>query len=126
MHLLTKAKIRNFTAVGNYSDGGGLFVQAWGGPPKILGRRRRDDTGKSWVFKYRFAGRQRLMGLGSLKNVSLDEARELAADCRKLVRAGKDPIVERDREKNKAAVSHRPPCRDLTTLGGADVAPSTQ
>ena len=37
------------------------------------------------------------MGLGSVADVSLAEARELASAARKQVRAGEDPIAERRR-----------------------------
>src|SRR5258708_5481124 len=40
-------------------------------------------------------GRERRMGLGSLNDVRLGEARENAANARKQVKEGKDPIEER-------------------------------
>ena len=40
------------------------------------------------------------MGLGSLNKISLAEARVLAHEYREMVKAGLDPLVER--EKNKA------------------------
>jgi hypothetical protein len=36
------------------------------------------------------------MGLGSLNTVSLEEAREAALACRKLLRDGRDPIWNED------------------------------
>lgn len=43
------------------------------------------------------------MGLGSIAEVSLKEAREEAARWRAVVRAGKDPIKERERLRREAA-----------------------
>jgi hypothetical protein len=45
------------------------------------------------------------MGLGSFESVSLKEARERADYWRSVVREGKDPIKERDRQKREAAKS---------------------
>ena len=39
------------------------------------------------------------MGLGALREVSLPQARELAAKAREHLRAGRDPIAERERVK---------------------------
>src|SRR5690606_9359319 len=73
----------------------------------------RDDGGAQWVLRYTIHGRRREMGLGALAHVSLKEARETADAWRAAVRAGKDPIKEREREKREAA-------RDIHLL--ADIA----
>ncbi|MGE5366323.1 MAG: integrase arm-type DNA-binding domain-containing protein, partial [Betaproteobacteria bacterium] len=61
---------------GLYSDGGNLYLQV------------ESATAKSWVFRYT----GRYMGLGSAAVVSLQEARDLAHDYRKLRRQGIDPL----------------------------------
>lgn len=80
-------------------DGGGLYLQVSLGKDKNLRR--------SWIFRYqRVKGESvRDMGLGSLNDVSLAEAREIARKCRNLLNEGKDPIKERDTEvaRNLAA-----------------------
>jgi hypothetical protein len=43
------------------------------------------------------------MGLGSAEQVTLAEARALAAEARRHVAAGRDPIEERERERRAAA-----------------------
>jgi integrase len=53
-------------------------------------------------------GKQKECGLGSLKAVSLADARTAAADCRKLLADGKDPIAERREQR-----------RDVPTFGAA-------
>lgn len=85
---------------GRYSDGGGLYLNV------------TDAGGKSWVFVWK--GKQwvtaknksgrREMGLGSYgekdrQGVTLKKARELAADCRAMVRDGIDPKRNRDASK---------------------------
>src|SRR5262249_16788672 len=47
--------------------------------------------------------KERYMGLGSLDTVSLADAREKAADCRKLREQGKDPIEVRTAQRASAA-----------------------
>ncbi len=65
--------------IGYHGDGGNLWLQVTSG-------------GRSWLFRYLWAGRQREMGLGSVTEISLAEARGRAAICRRLVRDGVDPI----------------------------------
>lgn len=76
---------------GKYADGAGLWLI------------KRDDGGAQWVLRYTMHGRRREMGMGNLAQVSLKEARESADRWRGIVRAGKDPIRERERERREAA-----------------------
>ena len=75
---------------GYYSDGGGLYLKVSGG------------AGRSWVFRYRVAGKLREMGLGSEHSISLADARQAAAECRKLRLRGSDPIEVRRHERTQA------------------------
>jgi integrase len=72
---------------GLHPDGNGLYLQIFTG------------GGGSWIFRYKFAGRARDMGLGSLTDVSLAKAREKAAQARQQRADGKDPIVEREAQR---------------------------
>ena len=47
---------------------------------------------RSWVFRYKLAGKSHWMGLGAYPAVSLAEAREKAIEQRKLLAAGTDPL----------------------------------
>ena len=76
---------------GKYADGGGLWLH------------KREDGGGQWVLRYTIHGRRREMGLGTTRLVSLKQAREQADQWRALLRDGKDPIKERDRERRDAA-----------------------
>lgn len=82
---------------GYYGDGGGLYLQI-----SVFGT-------KSWIFKYTRGDRTREMGLGSLYDFTLAEAREVATAQRKLLHDGKDPIAERDaaRQANRMASARR-------------------
>jgi integrase len=72
---------------GLHPDGNGLYLQIFTG------------GGGSWIFRYKFAGRARDMGLGSLPDVSLARAREKAAQARQQRAEGKDPIAERNAQR---------------------------
>jgi integrase len=82
------AKFVESARPGMHGDGGGLYLQVGKG-----------DAAKSWVFRYKLAGKQRYMGLGSAIVVPLKKARELA-DAARLARAGHvDPINEREAKR---------------------------
>ena len=72
---------------GRYADGDGLYLQV-----------SSFDT-KAWIFRFTLDGRHRQMGLGSVRTVSLAEARETARECRKLLQEGVDPISRRNAER---------------------------
>ena len=83
-----KGKPRNAALL---ADGGGLYAQ--------LSTAKDGTVRRSWIFRYqRRGGRPRDMGLGSIIDVGLAEAREIARRYRLLVKEGKDPIAERDAE----------------------------
>lgn len=77
---------------GLYGDGDGLSLQiAKGGS-------------KSWIYRFMLNGKARSMGLGSANTYSLSEAREMAIECRKLSRAGIDPIEDKGKGRALAAL----------------------
>ncbi|WP_375553867.1 tyrosine-type recombinase/integrase [Roseovarius mucosus] len=85
----TVAKLKSLPS-GKYCDGQGLWLH------------KRADGGAQWVFRFRLWGRQREMGLGSLKTVSLADARRKADAVRQQVYAGVDPIKERRLQRQQA------------------------
>ena len=56
---------------------------------------KSENGSGSWFFRFRLDGKRHEMGLGSLANVKLVEARDKADDARRQVRAGVNPIAER-------------------------------
>ena len=94
IHRLSPAKVKN-AKPGMHADGGGLYLQAAIGTGGTIS--------KSWIFRFAANGRERHMGLGSLQTVSLAEARQRAADARKLREQGIDPIKARDESRTAAA-----------------------
>jgi integrase len=81
---------------GLYPDGGGLYLQVTQGS--------NGAPCKSWLFRFEIDGRERRMGLGSLAEVSLKQAREKAANARKVVSQGDDPIEARRAERTAAVL----------------------
>lgn len=75
---------------GSTGDGLGLYLQITAG------------GSASWIYRFKLQGRERYMGLGAYPDVTLSEARELAADNRKLVRQGVDPLEARIEEEKIA------------------------
>lgn len=68
----------------------------WDDDPRGLGLRIFPSGRKAWVLSYRFQGRKRLMDLGALGVLTLDQARQRAKrELRTVEDAGADPMVEK-------------------------------
>ncbi|MEQ9448363.1 MAG: Arm DNA-binding domain-containing protein, partial [Rhodospirillaceae bacterium] len=74
---------------GRHGDGRGLFLYV-----KPTGAR-------SWVLRYQVQGRRRDLGLGAYPDVSLAMARDRAAEARRLIAEGEDPITKKQQAKPK-------------------------
>jgi len=82
---LTAVAIRNLKRPGRYADGNGLYLFV-------------DDSGaKRWILRTVVGGKRRDIGLGSVRLVSLADAREEARQLRRKARDGEDPLAERRR-----------------------------
>ena len=86
---LTARKVET-AGPGKYEDGHGLRLVV------------SPSGARKWVFRFMRAGKRVEMGLGSATDVSLAQAREKAADARRLVKAGKDPLAVRRAERTGA------------------------
>jgi Arm DNA-binding domain len=94
---LTAVKVRS-AKPGRYGDGGGLYLFV------------RSAEARFWVFRYKLPGAKlREMGLGPASTdgarggVTLAEARAKAADLRRIVAAGIDPLCQREAAEAAAA-----------------------
>ena len=90
---LTARRVNAIKKPGRHADGGNLYLQV-------------SDTGaKSWLLRYRdrsgARARERFMGLGSVADFTLAEARERARLARQQLADGVDPLLHR-REKRAA------------------------
>ena len=87
MGQLTAAKVRALTEPGRYGDGETLFLVIQPG------------GSRSWVQRLVIGGKRHDIGLGSVKFVTLAEAREKAFENRKVARLGGDPLAHKRRPK---------------------------
>lgn len=89
MGKLTAVQLRNLSEPGRYSDGEGLIL-------KFVGPGRG-----SWIVRVQADGKRRDIGLGTLADVSLADAREAARHIRREMRAGVDIVIERKKERSE-------------------------
>ena len=87
-HALSALTAKNLDA-GKHSDGEGLWLFKY------------EKSAGKWFIRLMINGKRREMGLGRWPDVSLAEAREHAANARRDVRFGKDPIEERKKQRQR-------------------------
>ena len=83
LNRLSDRFVKTVAEAGRYADGGNLYLSV------------SPNGGRRWVFFYKLNGKQREAGLGSLRDVSLKEARGKAEAMRKVLAEGRDPIEAR-------------------------------
>jgi integrase len=109
MGKLTALKVKS-AKPGRHGDGDGLYLLV------------KPSGARSWLLRIQQDGKRRDLGLGSAdltnrsaeerrasddipilskRTLTLQEAREKASELRRFAIAGRDPIVERDRERRK-------------------------
>lgn len=89
---MLKAKQIEHAGEGMHADGQGLYL------------RVQASGAKGWIFRYQLRGKRREMGLGALEDVTAPEARAEAANQRRTLLSGLDPIEERTRLVELAAM----------------------
>jgi integrase len=92
--FLTAKRIEKLTEPGRHRDGKvpGLFLQI-------------GDGSRCWVLRYQRGGPERMLGLGPLSLVSLEEARERAIQEWKKILDGNDPVAARQARHQNAALT---------------------
>lgn len=86
---LRELQIRSISTPGYYRAAHRLYLQVTCGAS--------GNINKSWIFKYKFAGRAVEMGLGVYPSLSLASARKIRDEYSVLIAQSKDPRTERDR-----------------------------
>ena len=89
MGKLTVAQIRALKEPGRYSDGDGLILE-FTRPGRAY-----------WFVRVQHNGRRRDIGLGSVDEITLANARDKAHEARKSLAKGIDPTIERQKAKLK-------------------------
>jgi integrase len=87
MAKLSAAKVKSALQPGRYSDGDGLYLLV------------SESGSRRWELRSQRNGRRRDIGLGPLTSVSLADARAAAAELRRKIAQGIDPVAERKQEK---------------------------
>lgn len=80
---MSATKVRGLKAPGFHEDGGGLRLIV------------ADSGAKRWVMRISARGKRHQLGFGSYPSVSLERAREKAAEARRTVSEGRDLLAER-------------------------------
>jgi integrase len=83
---LTIKKVLRQKTPGKFLDERGLYLQ-------VINANNR-----SWIFRYKIDGLTHWMGLGSVKDYGLEEARERARLARQQIKDGVDPLVVRRKQ----------------------------
>src|SRR5215467_6652688 len=85
------ARTANAAMVGGWVRAGGHKLHACGDKLWL----RVQGSAASWVWRYRFAGQERVIGLGSYAKVTLAEARKQARAAQATLDTGTDPAPGR-------------------------------
>lgn len=93
-NALTPLTVKNAKA-GRHADGSGLHLLV------------KESGARSWVYRFMLKGKTRDIGLGAAGQggISLADARDSATALRLKVKAGVDPLQERDRKAAEALAS---------------------
>lgn len=86
MGKLSARRVETVKEPGRYSDGDNLYLVV------------EKSGAKRWLFMYRWGDKRREMGLGGLAKVGLSDARDAAADARRLLGKGVDPTTAKREE----------------------------
>lgn len=90
---LTTRQVDTLKTPGRHSDGDNLYLVV------------SESGARRWVFFYRAPdGRRREMGLGSARDVTLAEARQMAEDANRAKGRGIDPIEQREANKKASVI----------------------
>ena len=113
MGQLTVARVKTLTEPGRYIDGGVLMLVV------------KPTGAQNWTLCVRIGGDRRDVGLGSAKVLTLAEARAKAAELRRDVARGIDPIAEKKKIVDpvptfRDAASCRSLYRRLSRKGSTD------
>jgi integrase len=101
---LSAKQVEKLRTPGRHPDGDGLYLQI-------------TPTGvKSWVLRYERNGRERMLGLGTLRDFSLKEARERARRARQQLADGIDPIDARRAERAVPTITFREAAQAYNSL----------
>lgn len=89
---LTETKIARF----RFDTDGPRIQRLWDTQVSGLGVEVFPTGRRTWIFRYRLHGKQRLITMAPLGDLRLEEARDEAIEYRRIIRTGADPKRHRD------------------------------
>jgi integrase len=97
LHNALDAQTVKHAKPGRHADGGGLYLLV------------KEGGARSWVYRFMLKGKSRDVGLGPAGpgGISLAQARDLATALRLKVKAGIDPLEERQRAEAEAKAAEQ-------------------
>ncbi|KEO87813.1 integrase [Erythrobacter sp. JL475] len=97
LHNALTAQSVKHAKPGRHADGGGLYLLV------------KESGARSWVYRFMLKGKSRDIGLGPAGpgGISLADARDLATALRLKVKAGIDPLEERQRAEAEAKAAEQ-------------------
>ncbi|WP_408591878.1 Arm DNA-binding domain-containing protein [Novosphingobium sp.] len=108
MGKLSAIAVKNLKEPGRYSDGEGLIL-------KLAAQGRG-----SWVLRVQADGKRRAIGLGTLADVGLSDARESARAIRKQMKSGVDVVAERKKVEVVKVTALPHAVRTVTSCAGSN------
>lgn len=94
-NLLDHKKVLNLTKIGLHADGDGLYLKV------------QADESKSWIYRYQIKKCRRVIGLGGAARLSLAMARKKRDIFKLQVKAGIDPLLEKEKEQLKTELERK-------------------
>jgi integrase len=92
---LSQDGVAKIDKAGLHFDGSGLYLQVAG------------PQARSWIYRYTLHGKPRWHGLGSAREVTLAQARDLRDEARAQIRRGIDPVKARKNDRLHARLEER-------------------
>ena len=98
-------------------DGGGLYL--------MVAAQKDGTPSRYWRLKYRIGGKEKVLAIGTYPDINLREAREAAADARKLLVRGADPSEKKRSSKIVQADTFQAVAEEWLGLQAKKLAPVT-
>ncbi len=93
---LTATRAENFT----FNPAGPKLQRIWDNQVPGMGLETVASGRKSWIYRFRISGKQRIVTLGQFYDFDVDEAWDRALELRGQVREGSDPKTLHSKDRN--------------------------
>ena len=104
MSKLTNIQLKSKNKTGRYLDGNHLYF--------VIGK----NGNQNWTIIYTINGKKREMGLGPYPEISLKSARLKRDSLKALIIQGKDPLVERDKQREQERLLKKSTFKEISLI----------